>query len=106
MGAEAGKNKHFTDLLQCMVENKCFDRYEESGSCLATDDQALDFADYDKVGRSAGKDCPVVPRLLVTGGLCGVRAVVRRTIMVPGQELMTGILALMPGSYRWMVISG
>ena len=28
-------------LLNCMVENNCMDRYEESGSCLATDSQAL-----------------------------------------------------------------
>ena len=36
-----GKNEHFVALLNCMVENNCMDRYEESGSCLANDSQAL-----------------------------------------------------------------
>jgi len=46
MGSEAGKNEHFVALLNCMVENNCMDRYEESGSCLATDSQALNTEDY------------------------------------------------------------
>merc|ERR1712013_772594 len=49
MGGDAGKNEHLTDLLKCMVENECMDKYEESGSCLATDSQALDITDYDMV---------------------------------------------------------
>ena len=64
MGAEAGKNEHFTDLLQCMVENECFDRYEESGSCLASDDQALGITDYELVGGVVVKDSPVMKVLL------------------------------------------
>jgi len=49
MGAEAGKNPHFVDLLSCMVNNNCMEKYEESGACLAEDDQALDLTGYDLV---------------------------------------------------------
>jgi len=64
MGGDAGKNEHFTDLLKCMVENECMDKYEESGSCLAADSQALDITDYDMVagdwwtvwGQSCGQE--------------------------------------------------
>ena len=49
MGTEAGKNPHFVSLLKCMVENDCMDKYDESGSCLARDDQAMDITDYDMV---------------------------------------------------------
>merc|ERR1711970_564823 len=64
MGGDAGKNKHFTDLLKCMVDNECMDQYEESGRCLATDSQALDITDYDMVagdwwtvwGQSCGQE--------------------------------------------------
>merc|ERR1712215_169025 len=64
MGSEAGKNHHFVNLLKCMVENDCMDKYPESGRCLATDDQALDITDYDMVagdwwtvwGQSCGQE--------------------------------------------------
>merc|ERR1711951_5987 len=49
MGGEAGKNEHFVDLLSCMVKNDCMDKYDESGACLAEDEQALDMTDYDLV---------------------------------------------------------
>lgn len=49
MGGEAGKNPHFINLLYCMVDNNCMGTYEDSGACLAEDDQALDLTDYDLV---------------------------------------------------------
>merc|ERR1712002_1211268 len=64
MGQEAGKNPHFIALLKCMVEHGCMEKYEESGSCLATDSQALDITDYSQVrgdwwtvwGQSCGQE--------------------------------------------------
>ena len=32
-----------------MVNNNCMEKYEESGACLAEDDQALDLTGYDLV---------------------------------------------------------
>jgi len=49
MGTEAGKNAHFQTLLSCMVDNDCFEGYEESGRCLAEDNQALEVTDYSLV---------------------------------------------------------
>ena len=46
MGSEAGKNPHFVALLACMVEHDCFERYAESGACLAGDSEALQTTDY------------------------------------------------------------
>ena len=52
MGTEAGKNPHFVDLLKCMVDNGCMDKYDDSGACLATDEEALPITDYELVSIS------------------------------------------------------
>merc|ERR1712106_474815 len=84
MGSEAGKNPHFVSLLKCMVENDCMDKYDESGSCLARDDQAMDITDYDMVAGDW---------FTVWGQSSGL-------------EHMTGTRAHMPGSSSWTTRSG
>jgi len=46
MNGEAGKNPHFLDFLYCVIEHDCTDGYEESGVCLAADDEALPIEDF------------------------------------------------------------
>jgi hypothetical protein len=64
MTSDAGKNKHFLDFLYCVIENHCTQGYEESGVCLATDEETLQTQDYAMVeggwwtvyGQSCGQD--------------------------------------------------
>ena len=52
MGSEALKNHLFVELLKCMVDNGCLDKYEDSGVCLAKDQEALPISDYELVSLS------------------------------------------------------
>ena len=52
MGSEAGKNPNFVKLLKCMVDNGCLDKYDDSGVCLATDQEALPITDFELVSFS------------------------------------------------------
>jgi len=46
LNGEAGQNEHFLAFLYCVIDHHCMDDYEESGACLATDEEALPIEDY------------------------------------------------------------
>merc|ERR1719348_13625 len=46
MTGDAGKNPHYLDLLYCMIDNDCMDRYPNSGMCIAGDLQAIQTEDF------------------------------------------------------------
>ena len=54
-----------------MVDNNCMGTYEDSGVCLAEDDQALDLTDYDVVAGDwwtvYGQNCGQVQSIFCSG---------------------------------------
>jgi len=46
MMTDAGKNEHYLNLLYCMIDYGCMNRYPNSGMCLAGDSQAIQTEDF------------------------------------------------------------